>query len=137
MPYVKKVLKTQRDFRNAADELFMIQFRGKACEVCKVKYDRMNYDRTCGHHIIPKSKSKLLRYEKRNIIVLCPNHHRFSSEISAHSFSSFAVANFNNFLYSVRQHDCDWLKERQNWLCNETFRASYTRLQAELQNGGV
>ena len=49
------------------------------------------------HHIIPRENAKL-RYDINNGISLCPKHHQFSRDISAHS---------NSFIFYV------WLQENR------------------------
>jgi len=50
---------------------------GRECVICGNK-DRLN-----AHHIIPRQNHKF-RFDIRNGISLCPKHHRFSFELSAH-----------------------------------------------------
>lgn len=47
------------------------------CVICGVS-ERLN-----AHHIIPRQIKKF-RWDKTNGISLCPKHHRFSFELSAH-----------------------------------------------------
>ena len=48
-----------------------------ACVICKNK-DRLN-----AHHLFPREIQEL-RHDIDNGISLCPSHHRFSRDISAH-----------------------------------------------------
>jgi hypothetical protein len=77
-----------KSFRIKADEIFMKKYRGMPCEICGT----MN--RTVGHHNVPKSRSKALRYDPRNITVLCPTHHTMGNSVCAHSKNVFAVEQY-------------------------------------------
>ena len=81
-------------YRNKADEIFMVQFRGKPCEVCGTTKG------TVGHHNVNKARSKALRYDKMNITVLCQAHHTMGNDICPHSSNPMAV---NRYF--------DWFKE--------------------------
>ena len=105
-------------YRNKADKLFMPQFRGQPCEICGTDIN------TCGHHAISKSRSKALRYDVRNIIVLCPKHHTMGNEMAPHSTNQLAVGRF-----------IDWFRlnhpTRHKWLVeNEHIQRRYTYKQA-------
>ena len=115
-----------KSYRTKADNLFMSQFRGKPCEVCKTTVG------TCGHHIVSKSRSKALRYDFRNIIVLCPSHHTLGNDLAPHSTNQLAVERF-----------CEWFKEEfpiRHWWIKEhehIIERRYTYKQAveNLKNG--
>ncbi len=90
-------------YRNKADEIFMVQFRGLPCEVCGTT------NRTVGHHNVSKARSKALRYDKRNITVLCQAHHTMGNDICPHSSNPMAVDRY--FVWFIREH-----KEQYHWL---------------------
>ena len=69
-----KKLKAASDFSKKRDE--------NRCVICGAT-KMLN-----AHHIIPR-EHKELRYNTVNLISLCPNHHQFSRQISAHN-NSFA-----------------------------------------------
>ena len=105
-------------YRNKADKLFMAQFHGQPCEVCG------NDQGTCGHHIVAKSRSKALRYDLRNIIVVCCRHHTMGNELAPHSVNQLAVERF-----------VEWFKltftKRHAWIVeNEYITRRYTYKQA-------
>jgi hypothetical protein len=54
-----------------------VKQRDKHCVICKSK-ERIN-----AHHLFPKQIEKL-RWDLDNGITLCPKHHRFSFQLSAH-----------------------------------------------------
>jgi 5-methylcytosine-specific restriction endonuclease McrA len=58
------------------------------------------------HHIIPR-ENKLLRHNLHNGITLCPKHHKFSYEFSAHK-NSFA---FIRWLRANRKEQFKFLEE--------------------------
>jgi 5-methylcytosine-specific restriction endonuclease McrA len=68
----------------------IIQERGCRCEVCG-KTGKVDL-----HHIISRKHAEL-RFEKRNLVLLCPLHHKFGSLESAHNnpiwFFSWLEAN--------------------------------------------
>jgi hypothetical protein len=49
----------------------------QSCAICNSKV------RPNAHHLIPKEITQM-RHDRENGITLCPLHHRFSREISAH-----------------------------------------------------
>ena len=115
-------MKTRRPndkyYRNKADHLFMSPYRGKPCEVCG------SVKGTVAHHNVNKARSKALRYDKRNITVLCPSHHSMGNDICAHSSNSMAV---NRYF--------DWFKDnccvQYSWLWNnEKIQRKYSYKQA-------
>jgi hypothetical protein len=65
--------------------------RDKGCIVCG-SMEKMNV-----HHLIPKNHL-FLKYEPLNLVTLCPLHHRFSFEISAHQnpiiFNLFLIGKY-------------------------------------------
>ena len=56
----------------------IIEERGCKCEVCG-KEGKIDL-----HHIISRKLTEL-KFEKRNLVLLCPLHHKFSSLESAHN----------------------------------------------------
>ena len=105
-------------YRIKADEIFMSQFRGEPCEVCG------SVKATVGHHNVNKARSKALRYDKRNITVLCQAHHTMGNDICPHSSNPMAVDRY-----------FDWFKhnsrEKYLWLLgNEKIQRKYNYKQA-------
>lgn len=84
----KKKPANHSSYRNKADEIFMSPWRGQPCEVYQSRY------KTVFHHIVNKSRSKALRYDPRNGLILCPRHHTFGNELAAHSTSQLVVERF-------------------------------------------
>lgn len=112
-------------YRTKADALFMAQFREQKCEVCG------SIIGCCGHHIVAKSRSKALRYEKKNIIVVCPRHHTMGNTMAPHSVNSLAVERF--LIWFRKAHP-----ERHAWIvANERIERRYTFKQAceNMENG--
>jgi len=118
-------------WRNKADKVFMVQFKGKPCEIC-LSYGRTNTEKTCGHHVVAKSTSSYLRHVDKNIVVVCPTHHAFSNELAFHSTNLLA-----------QNAALEWLKEcRPDALeCLETYkkytgaRVDYEQIYLELKGG--
>jgi len=57
---------------------FMSQFHGLPCAICGTTLD------TGGHHLLKRRVAPLLQEHKRNIMVLCGDHHTVNNFISAH-----------------------------------------------------
>jgi hypothetical protein len=114
-------------YRNKADELFMSQFRGQPCEVCG------RSDGTVGHHVVPKSRSKALRYEKRNIVVLCQSHHMFSNEMAPHSTNQLAVERFVEWYKEAHPDDHEWLKEHEHDITKISYAEYWEMLKNETE----
>ena len=105
-------------YRNKADELFMAPYRGQPCEVCGNTY------KTVAHHNVNKARSKALRYDKRNITVLCQAHHTMGNDIAPHSSNPMAVDRY-----------FDWFKTSRSqkyYYCvdNEKIQRKYSYKQA-------
>lgn len=67
----RKIRKEDRDWAKKIKE------RDGECVICGAK-EYLN-----AHHIIPR-EIKEFKYDLKNGITLCPRHHRFSYELSAH-----------------------------------------------------
>jgi hypothetical protein len=115
-----------------ADEIFMEQFRGLPCEFClMLGYE--NREGTVFHHIIPKKKSKALRYTKRNGIILCPAHHKWGGDMAAHSDNVYIVEKWVNFF---KEHFCG----RDLWCRNharDNFRYTFKEAFEAMKNGAT
>lgn len=66
------------------------------------------------HHILPKG-NRAYRYDEMNGITLCPKHHRFSFELSAHQnpfvfMLWLAGQRRNQYAYLVGKCDPIWIK---------------------------
>lgn len=95
-------------YRNKCDELFMSQFRGESCEVCGA------IEGTAGHHLIGKGRSKALRYDKNNIVVVCQKHHTLGNTMAPHSTNHLAVERFHNWFKATKPEQHSWIKENEN-----------------------
>ena len=115
-------MKTRRPndkyYRNKADDLFMSQFRGKPCEVCG------SVKATVGHHNVSKARSKALRYDKRNITVLCQAHHTMGNDICPHSSNPMAVKRYFEWMLDNDSMKYQWL------IKNEKTQRKYSYKQA-------
>ena len=78
-------LKEAKKLRNKLDKQWRekIRLRDKTCQICHKRGKRLN-----AHHLVSRSNAKF-RHDLDNGILLCPFHHMFSREISAHK-GSFA-----------------------------------------------
>ena len=91
-------------WRNACDDLFLAQFRGRPCEICsKTEGWDGKKIRSCGHHLVEKGMHRKYRYDTTLIVVLCPEHHsRFSRSLSPHADDTVAVWRFYRWLEDYR-----------------------------------
>ena len=138
-----------------ADRIFMKQFQGEPCEICKTiecQYDELEnnfYDEsenifprgddiadmesarmTCGHHIIPKARSKALRYDKRNIIVLCPKHHTMGNDMAPHSMNQKAVERFIEWFKLNKPEQYKWTTENEFMQRRYTYKEAVENMRA-------
>lgn len=122
---MKKKSPNHKSFRNKADKLFMSRFHNQPCEVCG------NTEGTHGHHIISRSRSKALRFDKRNIIVVCAAHHTMGNDMAPHSTNQKAVERFIEWFKETKPEQYEWITE------NEYIKRKYTYQQAceNLANG--
>ena len=90
---------TKRYFREWA--ALVKERDNRQCVICQKK-ERLN-----AHHIIPR-EIKELRFDINNGISLCPKHHQFNREISAHG-NSFA---FIEWFRNNRHKQYKYLKNR-------------------------
>ena len=115
-------MKTRRPndkyYRIKCDEIFMSPYRGMPCEVCG------STKGTVGHHNVSKARSKALRYDKRNITVLCQAHHTFGNDICPHSSNPMAVDRYFTWFTDNKWDQYVWLRD------NEKIQRKYSYKQA-------
>jgi len=142
-----------KKWKELADDLFLAQFRGGPCAICKdldnkivtateffdKKLKKTYNIRTMGHHLFEKDKHKIHRYDKTFIITLCVNHHtRFAQgerAISPHSHDTVPQARFYWWLWTYRNNMYKFListheKEPVSW----TYRDKYIELGGEVES---
>lgn len=108
-------------YQKTCDELFMRQFRCQPCEVC-ASMRKLVTDGVCGHHVVPKSRSKYLRYDKRNIVKVCQRHHRFGRDICAHGTAGISQHAFIDWFIEVRPSDYAFLEENKHAGCRDKYK---------------
>jgi 5-methylcytosine-specific restriction endonuclease McrA len=123
--FMKKKSPNHKSFRVKADELFMKSFRGTHCEICQTTKG------TVGHHIIPKSRSKALRYDSRNIIVLCQAHHTMGNDMAPHATNQVAVERFIEWFKENKPAQHSWTKEHER----DQRKFSYEQALENLKEG--
>ena len=122
---------------NVADDLFLAQFRGRACEICGKKHVIYNgrKTRSCGHHLLEKGLHRTWRYEPRNIVILCADHHgHHSRDISPHSDDTAAVARFYRWLMDHDPYKWEWMLShyKENFDKSWKYRDKYVELGGEV-----
>ena len=73
-------LKQSRKIIKKKDKEWAIAVKLDGSQTCALCSSNIRLN---AHHIVPR-QDKRLRWELVNGIALCPNHHRFSFEMSAH-----------------------------------------------------
>jgi len=95
-------------FMEEADKLWSLSIREPAknrCAICG--------DSPCdAHHILEKSTWLRWRYDKRNGVCICQDHHRYNRDICPH-FTGTAVFNWWEWLRVYRENQYDWWKDAQ------------------------
>ncbi len=120
---MKKKPANHKSYRVKADELFMSQYRGLPCEVCGSAY------KTVFHHLIPKGRSRALRYDKRNGCILCQKHHMFSNEMAPHSSNPLAVARFMKWFEETHPSRHKWIIENERIFRKYSYRQALENLK--------
>lgn len=123
------------------DDLFLSKYRGKPCEICGKTsgWDEGKTTSSCGHHLIFKGKCRQYRYDRRNIIVLCPIHHsHWNQDISPHSMTStIAQQRFADWVQENKPEQYKWWQDHQHE-ANKPFDKSWTyREMYELLGGEI
>lgn len=119
---LKKKSPNHKTYRNKADELFMAPWRGNRCEVCGSTYQ------TVFHHIVPKSRSRALRYDPRNGIILCQKHHTMGNDLCAHSTNSLAVNRFMKWFEENHLARYDWIVKNERIVRRYTYKQAVENL---------
>jgi hypothetical protein len=123
------------------DDLFLAQFRGLPCEICGKLFTFNNGQKvsSCGHHLIFKGGCRKHRYNKLNIVVLCPQHHStYEYHISPHSIvNNKAQERFAVWVKENKPDQYAWWQEHEKD-ANKPFNKSWTyREMYELLGGEI
>jgi len=73
-------LKQMRKDKKAKDKVWALLVKTRDNNCCVICNSNLKPN---AHHLIPR-ENHLLRWEVDNGVTLCPKHHRFSFELSAH-----------------------------------------------------
>lgn len=111
-------------YRLKADKIFMSQFHGLPCEVCG------KTEGTAGHHVVGKRRSRALKYDKRNIVVLCQGHHTFSNDMAPHSTNQMAVVRFGEWFKIAFPDRHQWIQENEYITRKYTFKQACENMEA-------
>lgn len=87
--------KRKKKFERKSEKLWKELARkraGNKCELCQNPHVQLNV-----HHIVNKSRCRLLRWDLQNALVLCPKHHTMG-DISAHSLDYLGQQKFHEWL---------------------------------------
>lgn len=72
-------------------------YLGVPCIICLFE-GVTNTHRTCGHHIVPKSRCRAGRHDPANIVPLCQAHHTMGNDCAPHSSNPLASAHFDRWV---------------------------------------
>ncbi len=111
---------------NKCKDIFMVQGRGQACEVCG------RTDGSVFHHIVSQSRSKLLRFDLMNVVVLCPEHHTMGNSLAPHSTNSLAVGRYIDWLRETNPDKVEYCEQREHEKCFKSYREIYEELLLNL-----
>ena len=121
-------MKTRRPndkyYRIKCDEIFMSPYRGMPCEVCG------STKATVGHHNVSKARSKALRYDKRNITVLCQAHHTMGNDICPHSSNPMAVKRYFEWMLDNDSMKYQWLIKNEKTQRKYSYKQAHENLLA-------
>ena len=82
----------------------------------------------CGHHLISRSH-KIFRHDLRNIITLCPVHHRFSNELAPRSTNALAVTAFVEWVKENRPDQYEFWQKNQHVTGIPNYKEAYEHLR--------
>ena len=110
-------------YRTKADGEFMPQFRGQPCAICGKTHA------TCGHHLIGKGRSKALRYDINNILVLCQEHHTFGMEMAPHSTNHMAVSRFHDWFKENKPDQYVWIEMHEHIQRKYSYKSAWENMK--------
>ena len=106
-PKKKSKAKGSKYWRNKADKEITRLLTGQPCKICGVTY------KTCGHHLIPKSRCAIHRHTLENLYPLCRAHHMYGQVIAAHSQSAMVMQRFINWMEDHDPERLQWMREHE------------------------
>ncbi|MHA1816688.1 MAG: HNH endonuclease signature motif containing protein [Candidatus Heimdallarchaeaceae archaeon] len=118
----RKKLPNSKYWQNKCKEIFMTQAHGKPCQVCGTT------ESTCYHHIVSQSRSKLLKFDLMNVVVLCPSHHTMGNDLAPHSTNTLAIGRFVDWLRENEPEKVSYCEEMEHVKTRKTYRDIYEEL---------
>jgi len=118
----RKALPNNEYWVNKCKDIFMPLGRGEQCQVCGVT------EGTVFHHIVSQSRSKFLRFDLMNVVVLCPKHHTCGNALAPHSTNSLAVGRYIDWLRLAEPEKVKYCEEREHVKCMQSYRDIYEEL---------
>jgi hypothetical protein len=85
---------------------------------------------TCGHHVVSQARSKALRFDVRNIIVLCPAHHTMGNDLAPHASNQLAVERFVEWFKTTHPERHKWIVENERVERRYTYKDAVENLKA-------
>lgn len=100
----------RKRFKEEATKLWSVQVKEDAGGVCEIPgCGQINCE---AHHLISKGSHLHLRYEKKNGMCLCNNHHYFDPMVSGH-FSTASAVNLIDVLRTICSTRWEWFQEHK------------------------
>ncbi len=118
----RKKMPNSSYWQNKCKELFMTQAHGQPCQVCGSE------EGTCYHHIVSQSRSKLLKFDPMNVVVLCPSHHTMGNDLAPHSTNTLAVGRFVDWLRENEPEKVAYCEKMEHVKTRLTYRDMYEEL---------
>jgi hypothetical protein len=122
----KKDMPNSKYWQNKCKDYFMSQGRGKPCQVCGTT------EGTCFHHIVSQSRSKLLKFDLMNVVVLCPTHHTMGNDLAPHSTNTLAVSRFVDWLRENEPEKVAYCEAMEHVKTRKTYKDMYEDMLAEV-----
>ena len=127
----RKAAPNSKYWQNKCHDVFMKRGHGQPCQVCESKGIH-NTEGTCYHHIVSQSRSKLLKYDEMNVVVLCPSHHTMGNDLAPHSTNSLAVARWVDWLRENEPEKVAYCEKMEHVKTRKTYRDMYEEMVANV-----
>lgn len=100
----------RKKFKEEATKLWAVRIKEKAGNICELPCcGKVNCE---AHHIISKGSHPQFRYEEKNGMCLCNDHHYFNPIVSGH-FSTSSAFNLIALLKTVNHEKWAWFMEHR------------------------
>ena len=105
----------RKTLENRLDKLWRLKDKDAQCEICATLPERVNYKQLHPHHIVGR-RNKLLRWDIRNRLWVCPTHHTLgpASKIVQDNLGGWFLnwESDNDWMGKHRPEDKEYLREK-------------------------